>query len=551
MTKSLLKAKIKCIKKDSLIFTGKPTGMDSVPKTTSQDGGWSTQTSRKRAYYGSGRGRPQRGRGTFRGNPKRKYVGHTADGSKNLPPTTEASTSQSTALNKPTFKAVAKGEVKSNVPEWVLGFGGDSAKKTLSDEASTLPKSRLIRLTINGIHHNIDVLRLSPAGVDAVRLLQTEIRGFVVPPTMGKKSDGTHPTKSVPHSQGGASSTNSTPSSSGVSPSKPIVSKRTDPRAPTSGTLTPHALVACPTCGFEVLAEKLVPDVSKMSGRSAARKYLNFRIESSKRGTQKLIQARADLEEKFVQQDEEARLRSLALEREAKAKLAKAEAEKEKIRAQHYQDLMDTDSVEGDQLERSQSSAPAAGLSVRISTAESQAIRKAHMMGGKRTAPLNKQPQGQFNFPYPPPVITESAMTQFFEEMRQNMARMEAEIKLNRQEVIEMKSTQLSTSRQGSQTQLAGPLISRIGSNLNTFSIESTVEVMSSTLDQCLSINPSKTGSSSSPDPTSQEVIGQINDLLAESDEDMVGQFSDPDDEVEVLVSPKKISWADDVEGLP
>ena len=103
--------------------------------------------------------------------------------------------------------------------------------------------------------------------------------------------------------------------------------------------------------------------------------------------------------------------------------------------------------------------------------------------------------------------------------MRQNMARMEAEIKLNRQEVIEMKSSQSSTSRQGSQTQLKGPLISRIGSNLNKFSIESTVEVMSSTLDQCLSINPPRTGSSSSPDPTSQEVIGQINDLLAESDE--------------------------------
>ena len=142
-------------------------------------------------------------------------------------------------------------------------------------------------------------------------------------------------------------------------------------------------------------------------------------------------------------------------------------------------------------------------------------------------------------------------MKQFFEEMRQNMARMEAEIKLNRQEVIEMKSSQISTSRQGSQTQLAGPLISRIGSNLNTFSIESTVEVMSSTLDQCLSINPPKTGSSSSPDPTSQEVIGQINDLLAESDEEMVGQFSDPDDDEEALISPKKISWADDVEGLP
>ncbi len=104
-------------------------------------------------------------------------------------------------------------------------FWGDSPKKTLSDEASTLPKSRLIKLIINGIHHNIDVLRLSPAGVDAVRLLQTEIRGFVMPPTMGKKSDSTHPTKSVPLNQRGANTTTSTPSTSGVSPSKTIVSK--------------------------------------------------------------------------------------------------------------------------------------------------------------------------------------------------------------------------------------------------------------------------------------------------------------------------------------
>jgi hypothetical protein len=68
-------------------------------------------------------------------------------GGKVLPtPNSAASTSTASAnaLKKPSFKAVAKGEVKANIPGWVLCQGGDPSKKTLSMEALTLPKSPLI-----------------------------------------------------------------------------------------------------------------------------------------------------------------------------------------------------------------------------------------------------------------------------------------------------------------------------------------------------------------------------------------------------------------------
>jgi hypothetical protein len=141
--------------------------MDPVPNKTSTDGGWS-QASRKRK--GAGRGAPHRGRGTFRNQSKRRAV--EMSGSKALPTsgsTQSTSTTSANALNKPSFKAVATGEVKSNVPGWVLRTGGDPAKKTLSREAKTLPKSRLVSLQVNGVFHNIDVLRLSPQGVQAVQ----------------------------------------------------------------------------------------------------------------------------------------------------------------------------------------------------------------------------------------------------------------------------------------------------------------------------------------------------------------------------------------------
>ena len=92
--------------------------MDPAPKKVSTDGGWS-QASRK--PRGTGRGAPHRGRGTFRGNCKRRAV--EVSGGK-VPPTSSSvtltSTASTSALNKPSFKAVATGEVKSNVPGWVL-----------------------------------------------------------------------------------------------------------------------------------------------------------------------------------------------------------------------------------------------------------------------------------------------------------------------------------------------------------------------------------------------------------------------------------------------
>jgi hypothetical protein len=149
--------------------------MDPAPKNkSSTDGGWS-QAGRKRK--GAGRGAPHRGRGTFRNQSKRGAV--EVSGGK-APPTSGSiqSTSMTTAgALKPSFKAVATGEVKVNVPGWVLCTGGDPTKKTLSGEAQTLPKSCLVSLQVNGVFHNIDILRLSPQGVRAVQFLQQEIRG--------------------------------------------------------------------------------------------------------------------------------------------------------------------------------------------------------------------------------------------------------------------------------------------------------------------------------------------------------------------------------------
>ena len=73
---------------------------------------------------------------------------------------------------------------KVNVPRWVLRTGGDPARKILSREAQSLPKSRLVSLQVNGVFHNVDVLRLTPQGVRAVQFLQQEIRGLVMPTSM-------------------------------------------------------------------------------------------------------------------------------------------------------------------------------------------------------------------------------------------------------------------------------------------------------------------------------------------------------------------------------
>jgi hypothetical protein len=108
----------------------------------------------------------------FRGNPKCCTVEVT--GGIKTPPAADivASTSK-----KPSFKAVVKGEVKSNVPGWVLRQGGNSAKKVLSNEAFTLPNSRFFSLQVHGVYHNVDVLHLTPKGIEAVQFLQQEIRG--------------------------------------------------------------------------------------------------------------------------------------------------------------------------------------------------------------------------------------------------------------------------------------------------------------------------------------------------------------------------------------
>jgi hypothetical protein len=52
--------------------------------------------------------------------------------------------------------------------------------------------------------------------------------------------------------------------------------------------------VACPTCGIEVIVEKIRLDIHKLSGPNSARKYLNFRINGSRKTLEKLLQAQTD-----------------------------------------------------------------------------------------------------------------------------------------------------------------------------------------------------------------------------------------------------------------
>jgi hypothetical protein len=73
-------------------------------------------------------------------NPIEKLLYYQGPG--RTPPTPgsikSTSTTNAGAL-KPSSKAVATGEVKVNVPGWVLRTGGDLTKKTLSRAAQTLP----------------------------------------------------------------------------------------------------------------------------------------------------------------------------------------------------------------------------------------------------------------------------------------------------------------------------------------------------------------------------------------------------------------------------
>jgi hypothetical protein len=43
-----------------------------------------------------------------------------------------------------------------------------------------------ISLAKKGIHHNVDILYITPEGADAVKLLRNEIRGLVMPPRWEK-----------------------------------------------------------------------------------------------------------------------------------------------------------------------------------------------------------------------------------------------------------------------------------------------------------------------------------------------------------------------------
>jgi hypothetical protein len=250
------------------------------------------------------------------------------------------------ALKRPIFKAVAKGKVRSNVSGWVLHQGGDPAKRILSDKVFILSKLRLISLRVNGIHHNIDVLRLSPQGVKAVKLLQKEIRGLVIPSHVGSEQGSINSLRTY-HKLLPAEK----PCATGATPSTSKQSTSQEDSLVPSGIkdlfLKPNdsaVWVACPNCSFEVITEKIKPD--KYSGRNSAQNYLNFIIKGSKRTVEKLFQARSDLEEKFIKQDEAAILRYLAMEKAAKAKLSRTEAWAKKSRTAHYQDLIDFDSEE-------------------------------------------------------------------------------------------------------------------------------------------------------------------------------------------------------------
>ncbi len=175
----------------------------------------------------------------------------------------------------------------------------------------------------------------------------------------------------------------------------------------------PLTHVRCPTCGTETVAELPKPDITKLSGRTSARRYLKYRIQKANIVLANLHDAEGELEERFAIADQKARDLALAkaetLERLAQAKRSQVEAEKSKVAATHYQDPMDVENDERVVLSKTKmftlettgkpSSFP------RLTTEESIAIRKSHMVGGSRTAPLGKQtapPPTPFSFPTPP-----------------------------------------------------------------------------------------------------------------------------------------------------
>ncbi len=82
----------------------------------------------------------------------------------------------------------------------------------------------------------------------------------------------------------------------------------------------------------------------------------------------------------------------------------------------------------------------------RLTTEESIAIRKSHMVGGSRTAPLGKQETETFLSPTPPPIINEQKFDNFLAEMRQGMMGVWGVVNELTKEIQEIKSQNLSLS---------------------------------------------------------------------------------------------------------
>ena len=524
--------------------------MDSDPPKN-KDGGWTVKKARPWKPYQGRRdvqGESQyRGRGKFRGHSKRGFVQAKGEGLKTPPLTNSGPPPPAApAALKPSFKAVVCDEIKAEVPDWVLCTKGDLAKQQLSREAASLPKARLITIVVNGIHHNIDVLRLSPLCAASIRQVQNEIKGIITPPLVKLNlSNEAVSFKSASTSfQSGACLNPVASSSKGSS----LESTR-------ASTSDPEQIIACPTCGFKVAKEKVVPDVSKLSGRKSARKYLNYRISSSRKATEKLEKSLADLEERFVQQDEVARLKDLA-SAAVKAKHAEVESEKQKSRVIHYQDPMDLDKEEQDVKPREVVVVGTAtpiqvGVSVGITTAQSQDIRLLHTGKGKRTAPIQQkvsnkrqqscaptpQPPAPFVFPFPPPTVSEDILGKLFAMFASQMAELRGEI--NSLKVVPPPST-------GPTPPLIDLLTSEVGSNLNISGSESFVGT--SILEPIL-LTPTEAGTSSSSVVTTEAILDSIDNCVQESDAEMEDEhlLSDTDEDEDLLrCHPIHFDWADD-----
>jgi hypothetical protein len=109
------------------------------------------------------------------------------------------------------------------------------------------------------VFHNIDVLRLSPQGVRAVHFLQQEIRGLVMPPSMGNESGSSNTIKSTGPVEGTSTVTEPMPSNQDAPQDPQALKIRVNESK--VGTVV-H--VACPTCGAQTVAEAAKPDIQKV-----------------------------------------------------------------------------------------------------------------------------------------------------------------------------------------------------------------------------------------------------------------------------------------------